>query len=118
VIIYPDINPIAFQLGPIKVHWYGTMYLLGLAAAWLLARRRQRAAKPGSTWKPVDVDDLVVFGMTGGVLGGRVGNVLVYGLTFSTAQNPWYPFEVCNGGYTGSGRRALLRTRARSTRSC
>jgi phosphatidylglycerol---prolipoprotein diacylglyceryl transferase len=101
MIIYPDINRIALQLGPIKVHWYGIMYLLGLAAAWLLARRR--AAKAGSTWKPVDVDDLVVFGMTGGVLGGRVGYVLVYGLTFWTAQNPWYPFEVWDGGMSIHG---------------
>lgn len=59
MIVYPDINPIALQLGPIKLHWYGIMYLVGLAVAWLLARRR--AAKPGSTWKPVDADDLVVF---------------------------------------------------------
>jgi len=30
---YPDINPIAFSLGPVKVHWYGIMYLLGFASA-------------------------------------------------------------------------------------
>jgi len=50
MIVYPDIDPIAFRLGPIKVHWYGIMYLLGFAAGWLLARRR--AARPGSTWNP------------------------------------------------------------------
>jgi phosphatidylglycerol---prolipoprotein diacylglyceryl transferase len=101
MLVYPDINPIALRLGPIKVHWYGIMYLLGFAAAWLLAR--WRAARPGSTWKAVDVDDLVFFGMIGGILGGRVGYVLIYGLSFWTAQNPWYPFEVWDGGMSIHG---------------
>jgi len=101
MIVYPDIDPIALRLGPIKVHWYGIMYLIGFAAAWLLGR--WRAARPGSTWKPVDVDDLVFFGMIGGVLGGRIGYVLVYGLSFWTAQNPWYPFEVWDGGMSIHG---------------
>jgi phosphatidylglycerol:prolipoprotein diacylglycerol transferase len=101
MIVYPDINPIALRLGPIKVHWYGIMYLLGFGAGWLLGRKR--AARPGSTWKPVDVDDLVFFGMVGGILGGRLGYVLVYGLSFWTAQNPWYPFEIWDGGMSIHG---------------
>ena len=101
MIVYPDINPIAFRLGPLTVHWYGIMYLFGFAAGWLLGRRR--AARPGSTWKPVDVDDLVFFAMVGGILGGRVGYVLIYGLSFWTAQNPWYPIEVWDGGMSIHG---------------
>jgi phosphatidylglycerol:prolipoprotein diacylglycerol transferase len=101
MIVYPDIDPIAFRLGPIKVHWYGIMYLLGFASGWLLGR--WRAARPGSTWKAVDVDDLVFFTMVGGILGGRLGYVLIYGLSFWTAQNPWYPFEVWDGGMSIHG---------------
>jgi phosphatidylglycerol:prolipoprotein diacylglycerol transferase len=101
MIVYPNIDPIAFRLGPFKVHWYGIMYLIGFATAWLLARRR--AARPGSTWKPADVDDLVFFGMVGGILGGRLGYVLVYGLSFWTMQNPWYPFEIWNRGMSIHG---------------
>ena len=101
MIVYPDIDPIAFRLGPIKVHWYGIMYLLGFASGWLLGR--WRAARPGSTWKAVDVDDLVFFAMVGGILGGRLGYVLIYGLSFWTAQNPWYPFEVWDGGMSIHG---------------
>jgi phosphatidylglycerol---prolipoprotein diacylglyceryl transferase len=101
MIPYPDINPIALRLGPIKVHWYGIMYLLGFITAWLLAR--WRAARPGSTWKAVDVDDLIFFGMIGGILGGRIGYVLVYGLSFWTAQNPWYPIEIWDGGMSIHG---------------
>src|SRR2546429_3302578 len=80
MLTYPGFNNVAFELGPIKVHWYGIMYLLGFAAAWWLARRR--AAQPGSTWKKNDVDDLIFFAMLGVILGGRIGYVLFYGLTF------------------------------------
>ncbi|MEO7774092.1 MAG: prolipoprotein diacylglyceryl transferase family protein, partial [Steroidobacteraceae bacterium] len=44
---HPQIDPIAFGIGPLQVHWYGIMYVLGFAAAWWLARRR--AARPEST---------------------------------------------------------------------
>ena len=37
---YPDIDPVAVALGPIKVHWYGLTYIGGLAFAWWLARLR------------------------------------------------------------------------------
>jgi len=45
MIEYHAINPIAFEVGPVKVHWYGIMYLIGFAAGWWLARLR--AARPG-----------------------------------------------------------------------
>jgi phosphatidylglycerol---prolipoprotein diacylglyceryl transferase len=51
----------------------------------------------------VDVDDLIFFGMVGGILGGRVGYVLVYGLSFWTMQNPWYPIEIWDGGMSIHG---------------
>ena len=76
MIIYPGFDPIAFRVGPIKVHWYGIMYLLGFASAWFLARRR--AAKPESTWTPNEVDDLIFYCMLGVILGGRIGYVLFY----------------------------------------
>ena len=87
MIKYPDINPIAFRIGPLKVHWYGIMYLLGFIGAWALAR--YRAARRESTWKAVDVDDLIFYCMLGVILGGRIGYVLFYGMTFWTPQNPW-----------------------------
>jgi hypothetical protein len=48
------------------VHWYGLMYVVGFIAGWWLARRR--AAMPGSTWKAVDVDDLIFFAAVGVIL--------------------------------------------------
>jgi phosphatidylglycerol:prolipoprotein diacylglycerol transferase len=46
MLTYPHINPIAISLGPLHVHWYGIMYLIGFVAGWLLARYRAR--RPGS----------------------------------------------------------------------
>jgi phosphatidylglycerol---prolipoprotein diacylglyceryl transferase len=103
---YPGFNPIAFEigpffgLGPIQVHWYGIMYLIGFAGGWWLARIR--AAKPGSTWKAADVDDLVFYIMVGVIVGGRVGYVLFYGLSY-WAKDPWYPVKIWEGGMSFHG---------------
>ena len=100
MIKYPAFNPIALKIGPLRIHWYGIMYLLGFAGAWWLARRR--AAQPRSTWKPADVDDLIFFGMLGVILGGRIGYVLFYGLKF-WASDPWYPLKIWEGGMSFHG---------------
>jgi phosphatidylglycerol---prolipoprotein diacylglyceryl transferase len=110
MIRYPSFDPIAFSvpavklfgltMGPLAVHWYGIMYLLGFAGAWFLARRR--AAAPGSTWKAADVDDLIFFGMLGVILGGRIGYVLFYGLKF-WALDIWYPLKIWEGGMSFHG---------------
>jgi len=97
---YPGFNPIAIELGPVKVHWYGIMYLIGFAGAWWLARRR--ASRPGSTWKPSDVDDLIFYDMLGVILGGRIGYVLFYGLEF-WAKDKWYPLKIWEGGMSFHG---------------
>jgi phosphatidylglycerol:prolipoprotein diacylglycerol transferase len=107
---YPGFNPIAFELGPfhvfgrelgpLSVHWYGIMYLVGFAAAWLLGR--YRAKQPGSTWKATDVDDMVFYAMLGVILGGRIGYVLFYGMGF-WARDPWYPLKIIEGGMSFHG---------------
>jgi phosphatidylglycerol---prolipoprotein diacylglyceryl transferase len=107
MIQYHAINKIALEIGPIagygplKVHWYGIMYLVAFAAAWWLGR--VRANKPGSTWKAVDIDDFMFFGMLGTILGGRIGYVLFYGMSFWTADNKWYPIKVWDGGMSFHG---------------
>jgi phosphatidylglycerol:prolipoprotein diacylglycerol transferase len=97
---YPHIDPVAVHLGPVKIHWYGIMYLLGFGAAWWLARRR--AARPGSTWSATDVDDLLFNAMLGVILGGRIGYVLFYGLSMWRGD-PWYPFRIWDGGMSFHG---------------
>ncbi len=100
MIQYPGFDPIAIELGPLRVHWYGIMYLVGFTAAWWLGRRR--AARPGSTWQPSDVDDFVFFAMLGVILGGRIGYVLFYGLQY-WREDAWYPLKVWEGGMSFHG---------------
>jgi phosphatidylglycerol:prolipoprotein diacylglycerol transferase len=103
MLTYPQIDPVALHLGPLRIHWYGIMYVIGFAVAWWLARRR--AARPGSTWSAVDVDDLIFWAMCGVILGGRIGYVLFYGTGF-WALDPWYPVKIWEGGMSFHG--ALL----------
>ena len=104
---YPAFDKVAFYIGPfggfgpLKIHWYGIMYLVAFAAAWWLGR--VRAKQPGSTWKPADIDDFMFFGMLGTLLGGRLGYVLFYGLEYWTAQEWWYPVKVWDGGMSFHG---------------
>ncbi|MDT8397296.1 MAG: prolipoprotein diacylglyceryl transferase [Pseudomonadales bacterium] len=97
---YPDIDPIAFSLGPVQVHWYGIMYLVGFAGAWLLARKR--AALPRSGWNDQQVADVVFYGAMGAVLGGRMGYVLFYGFERFLAE-PLSLLYVWQGGMSFHG---------------
>jgi phosphatidylglycerol:prolipoprotein diacylglycerol transferase len=100
MIAYPEIDPIALSLGPVKIHWYGLMYVVGFVAGWWLARRR--AALPGSTWTASDVDDLIFYAAMGVILGGRLGWLLVYGFD-TIRENPLNAIRVWQGGMSFHG---------------
>jgi phosphatidylglycerol:prolipoprotein diacylglycerol transferase len=100
MLTYPDINPIALQIGPITIHWYGIMYLIGFASAWLLAR--YRAHKPNSGWTDTQVSDLIFYCALGVLIGGRVGYVLFYSF-FAFLDNPLTLFKIWDGGMSFHG---------------
>ena len=97
---YPNIDPIAISLGPLKVHWYGLMYLIGFAAVWLLGKKR--AEKPWSPIKPEAIDDLVFYGSMGVILGGRIGYILFYNFS-QFLNNPLLIFKIWEGGMSFHG---------------
>jgi phosphatidylglycerol:prolipoprotein diacylglycerol transferase len=98
--VYPNPDPVAVAIGPLKVRWYGLMYLIGFVAAWWLARRR--AAQPGSTWKASDVDDLIFYSAVGVILGGRLGWMLFYG-TERLLKDPLGIVRIWEGGMSFHG---------------
>lgn len=100
MLTYPEIDPIALAIGPVRIHWYGLMYVVGFIAAWWLARLRARA--PGSTWKPIDVDDLIFFAAIGVIVGGRLGWVLFYGFD-ALRESPLSIFRIWEGGMSFHG---------------
>jgi phosphatidylglycerol:prolipoprotein diacylglycerol transferase len=100
VLTHPNIDPVAVQIGPLRVHWYGLMYLLAFAVAWLLAR--QRAARPYSPIKHDNIDDLIFYGALGVVLGGRLGYVVFYDFG-KFLQEPLWLVKIWDGGMSFHG---------------
>lgn len=100
MISYPDINPVAIDLGFAKVHWYGLMYLIGFVGSWWLGVRR--ALIPNSGWKKDEVADLIFYGALGVILGGRIGYILFYNFT-AFAENPLIIFKIWQGGMSFHG---------------
>ena len=101
MLIHPDFNPIALQLGPFAVHWYGIMYLLAFAQLILLGRYRIKT-RPESGWTNQMLDDLLFYGVLGVVLGGRLGYVLFYKPEYYFAH-PLEIFYVWEGGMSFHG---------------
>jgi len=100
MLTYPEIDPILLALGPIKIRWYGLMYVIAFVVAWWLARRR--AASSWAIVKPEQVDDLMFYGMLGVIVGGRLGYALVYGFDQLTSD-PLYIFKITEGGMSFHG---------------
>ena len=80
MILHPGIDPVAISLGPLQIHWYGVMYLVAfVGGAWLGVDRSNR---PDSGWKPNEVWDLLFYVALGVILGGRLGYVVFYNLSY------------------------------------
>ena len=100
MIMFPQIDPVAFSLGPIKVHWYGLMYLLGFLGAWVLAR--WRATHYHLPWTTTAISDLIFYGAVGVIVGGRLGYMLFYD-TYQFLTEPWILLKLWQGGMSFHG---------------
>lgn len=103
---FPEINPIALQIGPLAVRWYGLAYAAGLIIGWLYIRQlleHQRLWKNETApMRPDDADELLVWVAAGVILGGRLGHVLFYNPDFYFA-NPIEMFAIWKGGMAFHG---------------
>ena len=100
MLAYPQIDPVALALGPLKIHWYGLMYLIGIGGAWWLLSRRLKAFDP--TWSKEKLSDLVFWSALGVILGGRLGYVLFYDLA-AYLNDPLLGLQVWKGGMSFHG---------------
>ncbi len=107
MLIHPQIDPIALQVGPLAVHWYGLTYLAAFALFMFLGIRRLRhepyasITGPGA-WSRKDVEDILFLGVMGVVLGGRIGYCLFYKPGYYLS-NPLEIFYVWQGGMSFHG---------------
>ena len=97
---YPQIDPVAIALGPLKIHWYGLMYLVGIGGAWWLASRR--LARFDAGWTKDKLSDLVFWVAMGVILGGRLGYVFFYDFAAYIAE-PAKILRVWEGGMSFHG---------------
>lgn len=101
MLVHPQFDPIAFSVGPISVHWYGLMYLIGFALFWFLGSYRARK----DVWRemtPEAVEDLLFFGVLGVIVGGRLGYCLFYQPDFYF-DYPAQIIRIWDGGMSAHG---------------
>lgn len=80
MLTHPNFDPVALHLGPLDVHWYGLMYVLGFLGVYLAGKLRiKRYPKAvAGQWNSEQISDLIFYGALGAVLGGRLGYVVFY----------------------------------------
>ncbi|MBS3996393.1 MAG: prolipoprotein diacylglyceryl transferase [Hydrogenophaga sp.] len=104
---HPQIDPVALQLGPLAIHWYGLTYLAAFGLFLLLANRRLHhepfaSVRHPQPWTRRDVEDILFLGVMGVVAGGRLGYCLFYKPAYYLA-NPLEIFAVWQGGMSFHG---------------
>jgi phosphatidylglycerol:prolipoprotein diacylglycerol transferase len=103
---FPNIDPIAFAIGPVAIHWYGLAYVAGIMLGWYYARVLAGNDKlwPGNV-SPItrtQLDDFVVWVALGVVLGGRIGYILFYDMP-AIIESPIRAIQIWNGGMSFHG---------------
>jgi phosphatidylglycerol:prolipoprotein diacylglycerol transferase len=100
LLTHPNIDPIAFSIGPLAVRWYGLMYLAGFAIGWWLGTRR--IAKGQAPITRAQLDDLLFLIVLGVIFGGRLGYVLFYKPAYYAAH-PLEILAIWQGGMSFHG---------------
>ena len=99
---HPQFDPVALQIGPLAIHWYGLMYLIGFALVWFLGNYRIKKAQ-----SPLDrkgLEDLIFYCVLGVVVGGRLGYALFYQPSYYLQPQHWIEiFYVWEGGMAFHG---------------
>ena len=94
--LVPEIDPIAIQIGPLAIRWYGITWLAAFSTIYYLINKFQ---------KDIDVNqtsDLMFYSLLGAILGGRVGYILFYSFDQFLA-NPLSIFAIWEGGLSFHG---------------
>ncbi len=107
MLVHPQFDPVAVQLGPLAVHWYGLTYLAAFGLFWWLARQRlshepyASLQGPGG-WTARDIEDILFLGVMGVIIGGRLGYVVFYKPDYYAAH-PLEALALWQGGMSFHG---------------
>lgn len=97
---FPDISPIALELGPIAIRWYALAYLAGIIIGWRYCMAMAKRLPTGLTAR--DMDDFMVWAVAGVIIGGRLGQVIFYHPGYFL-QHPLEVFMIWQGGMAFHG---------------
>lgn len=100
MLVHPNMDPVALDLGFLQIHWYGLMYLLGFLAAYILCRKKAAAGK--APFLVEQVDDVIFYAALGVIIGARIGYMLFYGFGELIAD-PLSLLKVWQGGMSFHG---------------
>ena len=100
MLTFPNIDPVAIDLGILQIRWYGISYIAGILGAWALLHYRAKSGRFG--WTEEQVSDLIFYGILGVIIGGRLGSVLFYNLPYYL-DNPLDVVKVWQGGMSFHG---------------
>lgn len=104
MLVHPNFDPVAVSLGPVQIHWYGLMYVLGFLGvytAWLY-RTKHHTQVVSDRWNAETISDLLFYGALGVVIGGRLGYVLFY-KPMEYLTDPLSVFLINQGGMSFHG---------------
>ena len=93
-----NMNPVAFEIFFIKIHWYSIAYILGIILGWIYIKK---ILIKNLTHK-IYIDDLITYLIIGIIVGGRLGYVIIYNLSFYLS-NPMEVFMLWRGGMSFHG---------------
>ncbi|MCK9517162.1 MAG: prolipoprotein diacylglyceryl transferase [Ottowia sp.] len=107
MLVHPQFDPVALQVGPLSIHWYGISYLAAFALFYVLARRRLKhpqfaGVQAPAPWSSRDVEDMLFWGVLGVIVGGRLGYCLFYKPAYYLAH-PLQILAVWEGGMSFHG---------------
>lgn len=98
---FPNIDPVAFEIGPLVIRWYALAYLAGFLGGWKYAMHLA-GLSPNNRPTKDDIDNFLPFTVLGVILGGRLGYVLFYQPSLYAA-NPLDALKVWEGGMAFHG---------------
>ncbi|MEQ1789267.1 MAG: prolipoprotein diacylglyceryl transferase [Rickettsiales bacterium] len=98
---FPNIDPVALELGFISVRWYSLAYMAGILLGWWVIVR-ENTRKPLPNLNKAALDDIVVWAVGGIILGGRLGYVIFY-KPEHYLYNPLEIMRVWEGGMSFHG---------------
>jgi phosphatidylglycerol:prolipoprotein diacylglycerol transferase len=99
---FPEIDPIAFSVGPLQIHWYALAYLTGFLGGWAYCVQLLKRWGQASPVKPAHVEDLLPWVIAGVILGGRIVYCIVYN-PILYLHNPFDIFKIWQGGMSFHG---------------